>query len=150
MPNAPVLTPARILVAAAALALVGALTLAPRALIRPHQERAVDVFFLVAERWGGATLAHNSDVVMNIALFVPLGIAVAALLPLRFALVTVPFGAAVSLAVETAQSLIPGRVPDVDDVLHNTIGAAVGTLIVILLRLTTRAAVRAGEAVSRR
>lgn len=149
MSNAPVLTPARVLVAAAALAAVGALTLAPRALIRPYQERAVDVFFLVAERWGGVTLAHNSDVVMNIALFVPLGIAVAALLPLRFAPVTVPFAAAVSLAVETAQSLIPGRVPDVDDVLHNTIGAAVGTLIVILLRLTTRAAVRAGEAVSR-
>jgi len=149
MPNAPVLTPARILVAAAALAVVGALTLAPRALIRPFQERAVDAFFLVAERWGGVTLAYNSDVVMNIALFVPLGLAVAALLPLRFAPLTVFFGAAVSLAVETAQSLIPGRVPDVDDVLHNTLGAAVGTLVVIALRLVTRAAVRAGETVPR-
>ncbi|KTR96588.1 hypothetical protein NS220_01445 [Microbacterium testaceum] len=149
MPNAPVLTPARILVAAAALAVVGALTLAPRALIRPFQERAVDAFFLVTERWGGVTPAYSSDVVMNIALFVPLGLAVAALLPLRFAPLTVLFAAAVSLAVETAQSLIPGRVPDADDVLHNTLGAAVGALVVIALRLVTRAAVRAGEMASR-
>lgn len=149
MPNAPVLTPARVLVAAAALAVVGALTLAPRALIRPFQERAIDAFFLVTERWGGFPLAYDSDVVMNVALFVPLGIAVAALLPLRFAPAAVLFGAAVSLAVETAQSFIPGRVPDVDDVLHNTIGAGVGTVIVIVSRLVTLAAVRAGEMAAR-
>lgn len=149
MPNAPVLTPARVLVAAAALTAVAVLTLAPRALIRPFQERAIDVFVTVVERWGGLPVTYTSDIVMNVALFVPLGIAVAALLPLRFTPLAVLFGAAVSLAVETAQSVVPGRVPDADDVLHNTVGAALGTLIVIVLRGVTRAAVRAGETVSR-
>lgn len=149
MPKTPVLSPARILVALAALAVVGFLTLAPRAIIRPAQERVIDALFLVAERWGGLTLAEHGEVVLNIALFVPLGMAVAALIPLRWTPLAILVGAAVSFTVETAQSHIPGRVPDADDVLWNTLGTAVGALVVIGLRVVVLAASRAGQAASR-
>ncbi|WZH36711.1 MAG: VanZ family protein [Microbacterium enclense] len=149
MSNSQILTPTRVFVAAAALAVVGVLTLAPRALVRPVQERVVDVLFLVTERWGGVVLAQHSEMMLNIALFVPLGMAVTALLPSRWAPVTVLFGAAVSLSVETAQALVPGRVPDVDDIVFNTLGGAVGMVFVLALRLVALAAVRASQPVPR-
>jgi glycopeptide antibiotics resistance protein len=68
-------------------------------------------------------------------LFVPLGAAIA----LLFARWAWPFaivaGFLLSSAVEFAQTTIPGRVPDLDDVFWNTAGGAVGVIAVTVPRL---------------
>ncbi|MBM3717002.1 MAG: VanZ family protein [Actinobacteria bacterium] len=87
-----------------------------------------------------ALFVAGAETTLNVALFVPVGMAVAALLPLRWAWLAAGFGAVLSIVIETAQAAIPGRVPDVDDVLANTAGAILGTAVVILVRLVARTA----------
>ncbi|MEV7552252.1 VanZ family protein [Amycolatopsis sp. NPDC089917] len=79
--------------------------------------------------------------VFNIALFVPLGMFVRHLFRRGF-LATVALGFAVSLFIETTQLTgvwflfeCPYRLADVDDLLMNTLGAAVGFGLAPLLRL---------------
>ena len=47
-------------------------------------------------------------------------------LNVRTASLTVGLGFAVSLCIELAQLLIPGRVPDPRDLVSNTLGVAIG------------------------
>jgi len=73
----------------------------------------------------------------NIAGFIPLGI----LLPLLFrklrtAFRTVALIFLISLAFETAQLILILGVFDVDDLLLNTLGGAIGYLLFVLLRKT--------------
>jgi glycopeptide antibiotics resistance protein len=86
----------------------------------------------------------------NVAVFVPFGaaLAVATLLQpgrlrrtkfwpwwLKISLA----GLALSLFIEIGQLAIPGRVTDIDDVILNTLGAAIGALAVwYLFRLSLR------------
>jgi glycopeptide antibiotics resistance protein len=86
----------------------------------------------------------------NVAAFVPLGAALAvATLPKRAAaggqtrsdrrrwLIVVAAGFLLSLSIELAQLAIPTRATDVDDVILNTLGAAVGAAIVWSLHRAT-------------
>jgi glycopeptide antibiotics resistance protein len=70
----------------------------------------------------------------NIALFVPLGVIVARHLRGRMRWAGVAIGAGVSIAFELLQAaLLPERFATPWDVAANTIGAAVGVLIVVLV-----------------
>jgi len=78
-----------------------------------------------------------SNLLGNIAGFIPLGI----LLPLLFrklrtAFRTVALIFLISLAFETAQLILILGVFDVDDLLLNTLGGAIGYLLFVLLRKT--------------
>jgi glycopeptide antibiotics resistance protein len=73
--------------------------------------------FMCGRQWG-------IDFVLNIALFIPLG------LVLRLALVP-PFQALLGIAattfvIEVLQLVIPGRITSIDDLISNTIGGIVG------------------------
>ena len=71
----------------------------------------------------------------NILLFVPLGVLLALQLPRRAAWLGIVAGAVVSLAIEALQAgLLPERVATPSDVVANTIGAAIGVLMVALAR----------------
>lgn len=76
---------------------------------------------------------------LNILLFIPLGISVALRTkerPVRRACLT---ALAVSLTVEVVQYLfLPGRTVDVDDLILNTAGAALGATTALLLRRSRR------------
>jgi len=137
-----IFTPARVLTAGAVLAAVVALTLAPRAIAWPARTLVLDALDHLPPSWSALVLGASADVALNIAFFVPLGAAIALLLPLRWAPASLLLCALVSLAVETLQAGIPGRVPDAEDVVLNTIGAAIGTVVVIAVRLTARGAGR--------
>lgn len=67
-----------------------------------------------------------ADVVSNVILFAPFGLALAALgvRPRRLVLA----GAALSLCIEFTQQFIPGRDPSLSDVVFNTTGTALGFL----------------------
>jgi glycopeptide antibiotics resistance protein len=87
------------------------------------------------------------DVLGNIAVFVPLGAAVAvATSPLRprrrfgtaWWLRIIGVGLLLSLGIEIAQLAIPSRATDVDDVILNTLGTVLGAFVAWgLLKLTS-------------
>lgn len=140
MSDRPVPTPtrARVLLATGVLAAVAGLTLAPRSLAWPTRSLVLELLALLPPRWSDLLLGGDADLALNVAFFVPLGAAVALLLPLRWAPASVVLGAAVSLTVEIAQTVVPGRVPDCGDVVANTAGALIGTAAVMLVRLVAR------------
>lgn len=89
-------------------------------------------------RAGGWDCARN--VGGNLALFAPLGWLLPAIAAeLRSARWVAGFACAASLAIETLQYASGRRVADVDDVLLNTAGAALGYLALALVRPACRA-----------
>lgn len=79
------------------------------------------------EAWNNFSAKTWGNLLLNIALFVPLG----ALLPLvgkplRKWYLTIPIGFAVSLGIELLQFGLGRGICDVDDLFANTLGAAVG------------------------
>ncbi|MFP3940470.1 MAG: VanZ family protein, partial [Thermoanaerobaculia bacterium] len=76
-----------------------------------------------------------SNVLGNVLLFVPVGLATAGLARERRAAArlagAVLAGVALSTAVELLQLLVPGRATDVDDVLFNGLGALVGASVLL-------------------
>ncbi len=82
---------------------------------------------------GGERLSTQTDVLMNLVgnalLFLPLG---AGLCLLGFRIrTTLAIALSLSLLVEIAQLLVPGRTTSVDDVLLNTLGALVGHALLL-------------------
>jgi len=75
---------------------------------------------------GDAALA---ELIQNILLFIPLGVSLtlAGVRPWR----GVTIGALLSFTVEFLQQWIPGRDPNVGDIVTNTIGTALGVLLVV-------------------
>lgn len=74
----------------------------------------------------------------NVVMFVPFGVLGVVLLRsatgwsvARAAGAVVVVALVLSAAIETAQRVIPGRVPTVQDVVMNTLGAVVGVLVVL-------------------
>lgn len=138
MSHRPLFVPARVLTVGAVLTAVVALTLAPRAIAWPARTLVLEALDRLPPSWSAPMGEMGADVALNIAFFVPLGAAVALLLPLRWAPASLPLCALVSLGVEILQVGVPGRVPDADDVVSNTLGAAIGTAVVIGARLAVR------------
>ena len=68
----------------------------------------------------------TADFILNVLLFMPLGL-VQAWRGGRFWTTTI-FGLLLSMAIEISQLWIPGRFPSLDDLLSNTLGAALGFL----------------------
>jgi VanZ family protein len=94
-------------------------------------------FTFLPERWGGqlprwSPVRLNSDwadVAINVLLFFPLGWALGGGRgKWRAALVALAAGAITGLAVEMAQTMVPGRVSSLRDVICNAAGAAGGSL----------------------
>lgn len=76
----------------------------------------------------------------NILLFVPLGALLALALPHRRGLVVL-ISLAVTLAIESCQALfLAQRTPSLRDIVANTLGAAVGLVVVLILERRATAA----------
>ena len=133
--------PLAIVLALTGAGVVALLTLGPRPVVAPLRGialRGVDRF--AAPLLSALPEGVDIDQVFNALLFLPLGAGIAALLPLRWWPVGPVAGLIVSLTVETLQTGLPGRVPDLDDVVWNTLGATAGAGAVLVLRLAAAAA----------
>lgn len=72
----------------------------------------------------------------NIAFFVPVGFLLGLLVPFRAWWLPPFLGAGLSAAVEMCQKLfLPGRVASLQDVLANTAGAVIGTIVAVIVRV---------------
>lgn len=69
----------------------------------------------------------------NVALFVPFGLLIAAAWPRTNAWWIVVLGFAASAAIELVQTMIPGRVTTLSDVIANTVGTIIGCCTVRIL-----------------
>ena len=128
----------RLVAAALAALLVAGLTLAPRSIVGPARGAFLDaVWELAAPLVAGLTYT-DVESALNALLFVRLGVALAALLPMRAWLLAPITGLLASVTVEYLQLRIPGRVPDVADILWNSVGALAGAVIVAVVRLLSR------------
>ncbi len=79
------------------------------------------------EAWNNFSAKTWGNLLLNIALFVPLGVLLPLLgKPFRKWYLTIPAGLAVSLAIEFLQLGLGRGICDVDDLFANTLGAAVG------------------------
>lgn len=102
------------------------------------------LFLSWREAWNQFTLKLWLNILLNIAMFVPLGI----LLPLLWKRFekwqwTFAAGFGLSLSIELMQ-MVTGNLTDVDDLMHNTLGAVLGWCAVMLaLRLKRREPKRA-------
>ena len=78
------------------------------------------------------------NVLGNVAVFVPIGLSLAGALGpgsrVRQVWGALALGAGLSLVIELAQLGIPGRATDVDDLLFNTMGAALGATCLVALQ----------------
>lgn len=88
----------------------------------------------------GIPLTYSAtEFLANIALFVPFGILVSLLRPRWPAWTVVALGLATSCAIELTQLLfLPHRVSDVRDLVANTLGAALGVLVLLAASSRTR------------
>lgn len=93
-------------------------------------------------RWIGRTFPavtfEQMEVVGNVLLFVPLGLAIALLLGSQRYLV-LPIALITSFAIEAAQAVfLASRVPSTADVIANTVGACCGLLLVVVIEFVCR------------
>lgn len=117
---------------------IGVATLGPRGLVLTARIEAVDAINAVLGRFDASLTTMQIEDLANVALFVPLGLAVAAVLPRRAWWFALPICIAATVAIELTQSVIPGRVPDLSDVVLNAAGAAIGCAALGLSRAVRR------------
>ncbi len=86
------------------------------------------------EAWNNFSVKNWANVLLNVALFVPLGF----LLPMLWGIfrkwyLTIPAGFGVSLAIELIQLVLGRGICDVDDLYANTLGTAMGFFLAMSL-----------------
>lgn len=69
----------------------------------------------------------------NVIMFLPFGVFFVLLLGRRQWWLAIVLGVALTVSIEFAQQYIPNRVSDPRDILSNSIGATVGTLVALML-----------------
>lgn len=78
---------------------------------------------------------NELEFLANVALFVPVGVFLLLLFGTRLWWVALAASFAMTMAIEAAQSSIPGRVSDERDLVANGLGAVIGVLVGLVLTL---------------
>ncbi|WP_040168050.1 VanZ family protein [Microbacterium gorillae] len=136
----------RLWVAIVAAIAVLALTLSPWWIVTPAREAFMELLHAAPGSVAAPLSYAEVESGLNALMFVPLGVALAVLVGRRWWILAPVLAFALSFTVENLQARIPGRVPDVQDILWNTVGGTVGALVVMLVRglRQRRATQRAG------
>ena len=133
----PALIVVRLLTALVGLA-TAAVTLGPRAWIVAGRS-STDQWLTVHPTSAGLVAALGGvEHAGNLLLFVPFATLLALSVRLRFLAIALILLACAPLAVEWTQQYLPGRVPDVGDIVRNTTGLLVAFVAVAALRITAR------------
>jgi len=121
------------LVTLAYLGVVGWLTLTPQQ--AGHQQNIIWqlALFFDSHRSTEWITFNLLEFTANVALFVPLGVFFVLLLGRKRWWLAILFGAAMTVAIEFGQQFIPNRVSDPRDLLANSIGTVVGTMLALVL-----------------
>jgi glycopeptide antibiotics resistance protein len=116
------------------LALVGWITLAPQAALPSGPLWRLAQFF--GDHHATEWITFNLlEFAANIAMFVPIGVFLVLLFGRGRWWLAILVGVVLTLVIEYTQGFLPSRVPDVRDILANSIGVVTGTLLALLLTL---------------
>ncbi len=99
-----------------------------------YSEYNLHLFRAWVEAWNNYSVMNWANVLLNVALFVPLG----GLLPLLWKkckqwYIAIPIGFGTSLTIELIQLIIRRGICDVDDLFANTLGTAIGFLCIMAI-----------------
>jgi glycopeptide antibiotics resistance protein len=83
---------------------------------------------------------------MNVLMFVPIGLFFLLLFGRRLWWLSVLFGVALTIGIESAQQFMPTRVSDARDILANSSGALLGVLVGLVLTYGKARRIRAAKA----
>jgi len=125
----------RVLACAAALYLLGVarMTLWPDFASPDQLDALRSLVAWLTERGVGVTY-DGAEAASNVVMFVPFGVLGGLLVSRRHRWAVLAVGCAVSAAIETSQLLfLPTRVATVQDVVMNTLGAAIGLLVLAVV-----------------
>ncbi|WP_203335468.1 VanZ family protein [Nocardioides limicola] len=118
------------------LAFVGWLTLSPVDSITGATSFGIRVLDALQRRGHLTQIDHQQfEFLANVGLFVPAGMFLALLFGSRYWWVALFACVAMTGGIEWAQQHIPGRVPDPRDLVANSLGAAVGVIVALILML---------------
>jgi glycopeptide antibiotics resistance protein len=124
------------------LAVVGWLTLSPQT---EHQEAGLLwQLALVFDRYPATEwITFNLlEFVANVLMFLPFGLFFVLLLGRGRWWLAIALGVTLTLGIEFAQQYIPQRVSDPRDILSNSLGAAIGTLLALALTASKARSIR--------
>lgn len=115
------------------LAVVGWLTLTPQSANR-HEGLLWQLALYFDRHPATEWITFNLlEFVANVVMFVPFGLFFVLLLGRRRWWLAILLGAALTIGIEFAQQFIPNRVSDPRDILSNSIGATIGSLLALAL-----------------
>lgn len=119
-------------ITAAYLGFIAWLTLGPQP-TNPTSRGFFDAVIDFVNRYAPSLNFNYNDLQFlgNIAIFVPIGFLFVAIVGRRRWWLAVLIGVAMTLAIEGTQEFLPTRVPDVQDLIANSAGAAIGVLFAI-------------------
>ncbi|WP_028660871.1 VanZ family protein [Nocardioides insulae] len=118
------------------LVFVAWLTLTPQPIDASDQDLIIQVLDALHARGHFESIDYaRLEFLANIALFVPVGMFLLLLFGTGQWWLAGLASVAMTLAIETVQREIPGRVPDERDLIANAAGAAIGILIAVVLTL---------------
>lgn len=123
-----------LLFVAAVVMAIAAVTLVPHSWASPLRAEFVRLLQSAGEPLFALMPDGGTDRLINALLYIPLGAAIGIILPRRAWPVGIALGFVLSATIECTQRSVPGRVADVDDVLWNTIGTAIGLVVLIVVR----------------
>ena len=116
------------------LAFVGWVTLGPQPLDESNSGLIFKLLRVLDRYEATAWINYNTlEFGANIAMFFPIGLFLVLLFGRRLWWIAMALGSALTVAIETAQIFIPGRVSDPRDIVANSAGAILGVLIGLLL-----------------
>ena len=95
------------------------------------------------------TTGYLAEIVFNVALFIPVGVLAALLIPRRRWPLALLAGLAFTTVIELVQVPEPDRISDPRDLVMNTGGAVVGVFLVLAARMVRRAGAVAASDVRR-
>ncbi len=133
------ITGPRVIVVAVTVAVVLAITLMPRTFVAPVRGAVMRLAYAVAEPTLAGMSFTEVESTLNALVFIPLGAVLAIIFGKKLWLFAPVFAFGISFTVEHLQAQVPGRVPDVNDIVWNTIGGMIGACVVALIRLVRSA-----------
>jgi uncharacterized membrane protein len=96
-----------------------------------RSSRVTQIYFL-RPLWGHTMLYYKmiAEMIMNVLLFIPTGFFVGASMQYPSFLKTIGYGLALSVTIELVQLASRRGVCNIDDVIHNALGCAIGYLLI--------------------
>ena len=124
----------RLVVVIVTVAILLALTLMPRQIVAPIRNAVMHLAYAFAEPTVSGMSFVQVESTLNALVFIPLGAALAIIFGRKLWFLAPVFAFAISFTVEYLQVRLPGRVPDVNDIVWNTIGGIIGACLVAAIR----------------